>query len=256
MRIRLTGAHNAESADTRLAGVVIDGRIALDAGSLTRSLSLEELRALRHVFITHRHYDHIRDLPALAYATPLAGTLRIYGLQDTLDALAAHLMNNILYSAYQERMAEDGSPRAMFHTLTPNSPVSVDDLTVTPYAANHTSPAVGFLIAGNGANVYYTGDTGPPLPENLLSTPPSVLITEVTYSNGGADDAARNGHMTPAMLRVEIERIVAVSEWAPRVVVVHRNPDHDRRIAQEIDALCEETGWDITLGAADMELNV
>ena len=119
MIIRLTGAHNAESAATRLAGIVIDGRVALDAGSLTRSLILEELQDLRHVFLTHRHYDHIRDLPALAYATPLAGTLHVYGLTDTLDALSAHLMNNVIYSAYQERTGQDGNPRGPVSSVGP-----------------------------------------------------------------------------------------------------------------------------------------
>ena len=256
MHVRLTGAHNAESADTRLAGVVIDGRIALDAGSLTRSLSIEELRALRHVFVTHRHYDHIRDLPALAYATPLAGTLHIYGLRDALDTLAAHLMNNVVYSAYQERTAADGTPRAQFHPLELNAPIHVDDVTVTPYAANHTAPAVGFLVSGNGASVYYTGDTTPGFSERLATVPPNVLITEVTYSNAGADDATRNDHMTPAMLRGEIERIVAASEWIPRVVVVHRNPAHEQQIAQEIAALIDDTGWDIFLGQADMAITI
>ena len=256
MQIRLTGAHNAESADTRLAGVVIDGSIALDAGSLTRSLSIEELRALRHVFVTHRHYDHIRDLPALAYATPMAGTLHVYGLRDALDTLATHLMNNIVYSAYQERTAADGIPRAQFHPLELNAPIRVGDVTVTPHAAKHTAPAAGFLVSGTGASVYYTGDTGPPLPEELLSTPPTVLITEATYSNAGADDAVRNGHMTPAMLRDEIERVVTVSGWTPRIVVVHRNPAHEQQIAQEIAALIDDTGWDIFLGQADMAITI
>ena len=256
MHVRLTGAHNAESADTRLAGVVIDGRIALDAGSLTRSLSIEELRALRHVFGTHRHYDHIRDLPALAYATPLARTLHIYGLQDALDTLAAHLMNNIVYSAYQERTAADGTPRAQFHPLELNAPIRVGDVTVTPHAANHTAPAVGFFVSGNSASVYYTGDTGPGFSERLASAPPDLLIAEVTYSNVEADDAIRNGHMTPTMLRDEIERVVAASGWIPRVVVVHRNPAHEQQIAQEIAALIDDTGWDIFLGQADMAITI
>ncbi len=256
MIIRLTGAHNAESVTTRLAGIVIDGRVALDAGSLTRSLTLEELQSIRHVFLTHRHYDHIRDLPALAYATPLAGTLHVYGLQDTLDALSAHLMNNVVYSAYQERTDEDGNPRAWFHPLEPDKSITVGDLTVTPYAANHTSPALGFHVSGGEKGLYYTGDTAPGFSAHLATSPPDVLISEVTYSNAGAENASRNGHMTPALLRGEIESIVAESVWTPRVIVVHRNPAHEQEIAREIDTLRAETGWDITLGAADMTLTV
>ncbi len=256
MIIRLTGAHNAESAATRLAGIVIDDRVALDAGSLTRSLSLEELQGLRHVFLTHRHYDHIRDLPALAYATPLAGTLHVYGLRDTLDALATHLMNNVIYSAYQERTGEDGNPRARFHPLETDKSVAVGDLKVTPRAATHTAPALGFLVSGGERSLYYTGDTAPGFSTHLAASPPDILISEVTYANAGAEDASRNGHMTPALLRGEVARIVARSGWTPHVIVVHRNPAHEQEIAREIDALRAETGWDITLGAADMELTV
>ncbi len=256
MIIRLTGAHNAESAVTRLAGIVIDGLVALDAGSLTRSLTLEELQGLRHVFITHRHYDHIRDLPALAYATPLAGTLHVYGLTDALDALSAHLMNNVIYSAYQERTGQDGQLRARFHPLVPDESITVGDLTVTPYAAKHTAPALGFLVSSGERSIYYTGDTAGGFSTYLASSPPDILIAEVTYSNAGAEDASRNGHMTPALLHGEIASIVAESGWTPRVIVIHRNPDHDRQIAHEIDTLRTETGWDITLGAEDMTLTV
>ena len=256
MIIRLTGAHNAESVATRLAGIVIDGHVALDAGSLTRSLTPEELQDLRHAFLTHRHYDHIRDVPALAYATPLAGTLHVYGLQDTLDALSAHLMNNVIYSAYQERSGEDGQPRAQFHPLEPDESITVGDLAVTPNAANHTSPALGFRVSNGERSLYYTGDTAPGFLAHLAASPPDVLISEVTYSNASAEDAVRNGHMTPDLLRGEIVSIVEESDWTPRVIIVHRNPDHDQQIAHEIDALRAETGWDITLGAADMTLTV
>ncbi|MCY4576160.1 MAG: MBL fold metallo-hydrolase [Chloroflexi bacterium] len=256
MIIRLTGAHNAESAATRLAGIVIDGRVALDAGSLTRSLTLEELQDLRHVFLTHRHYDHIRDLPALAYATPLAGTLHVYGLADTLDALAAHLMNNVIYSAYQERIGQDGNPRAQFHTLELDNAVAIGDLAITPRAATHTAPALGFLVSNGERSLYYTGDTAPGFSTHIATAPPDVLICEVTYSDASAGDASRNGHMAPALLHREIADIVDESGWTPRVIVVHRNPAHDRQIAHEVDILCSETGWDITLGAADMILTV
>ena len=256
MHIRLTGAHNAESASTRLAGIIVGGKIALDAGSLTRSLTADELRALRHVFVTHRHYDHIRDIPALAYGTSDAGTLHIYGLQDTLDALAAHLMNNVIYSAYQDRTDVDGNPRAQFHTLEPGCSAAVGGLVVTPMGANHTAPAVGFLVSDGVRTFYYTGDSGPGFSHHLIASPPDLLITEVTYSNEGAEAAARNGHMTPLLLRQEIERVRAVTSWTPRIVVVHRNPGHDEQISREIDAMIDETGWDITLGEADTTITL
>ena len=256
MIVRLTGAHNAESAETRLSGLVINGRVALDAGSLTRSLSIDELRRVRHVFLTHRHYDHVRDLPALAYATPTAGTLYVYGLRDTLEALGEHLMNDVIYSAYQNRENADGTPRVRFIEVKADQPVSVEDCLVTPRAVSHTVPSLGFQVDSGGVRIFYTGDTGPGFSENFVDSPPDLLITEVTYENDGESQAARNGHLTPALLRNEIENLVETSGWRPRVVLVHRNPAHDTHIASQIKSLSDDTGWDIAIGQADMVIEV
>ncbi len=66
MRIKLLGAHNTESLETRMSGLVIDDVLALDAGGLTSSLTLAAQQELKAVLVTHQHYDHIRDIPALA----------------------------------------------------------------------------------------------------------------------------------------------------------------------------------------------
>ncbi len=165
-------------------------------------------------------------------------------------------MNNVIYSAYQTRTGEDGKPRAQFHPLEPGRSVAVAGLSVTPLPANHTAPAVGFVVSNGARSLYYTGDTAPGFSAPLAESPPDILISEVTYSNAGAADAERNGHMTPALLCGEIERIVAESGWTPRVLVVHRNPAHDQQIAHEIEAVRAETGWNIALGMADMTMTV
>lgn len=63
MRIRFLGAHNTETLTTRLSGLLVDQALALDAGSLTASLTLSQQLSLKGVLLTHQHYDHIRDIP-------------------------------------------------------------------------------------------------------------------------------------------------------------------------------------------------
>ena len=46
MQLRILGAHNLESKDTRMECHLIDGVLALDAGSLARALIFEEHREL------------------------------------------------------------------------------------------------------------------------------------------------------------------------------------------------------------------
>ena len=59
MDLRILGAHNMESKDTRFESHLIDGVLALDAGGLTRALSFEERRGIRAVLLSHRHFDHV-----------------------------------------------------------------------------------------------------------------------------------------------------------------------------------------------------
>ena len=66
MKIHILGAHNCESKDTKLTSLVIDGRLVLDAGGLTSGLSLSDQEQLKAVLLTHQHYDHVRDIMALA----------------------------------------------------------------------------------------------------------------------------------------------------------------------------------------------
>ena len=65
MEIRVLGAHMLESRDTRHTCFLIDNVMALDAGSLASALTVSEQAKVAAVLLTHRHFDHIRDLPTL-----------------------------------------------------------------------------------------------------------------------------------------------------------------------------------------------
>ena len=140
MRLRLLGVNNVESAQTPLPSVLVDDALALDAGGLTRSLTLSEQRRVRHVLLSHRHYDHVRDVPALAFATRDAGTLHVHGLTETLEALTSHLLNDVLYGAYHKRTREDGTPGLVLHPMESGSSQDVAGYTVLPLPAFHSVP--------------------------------------------------------------------------------------------------------------------
>ena len=257
MRIRLLGTNNAESLEALLSGVLIDESLALDAG-LTRSLTHDEQVRVRHVLLTHQHYDHIRDVPALAHATTRNnGALHVYGLTETLGALTNHLLNGVVYLAYHEQVNADGTPRVALHPLVTDRVQEIAGYRVVPIPANHTCPAVGYLVTEqDGASLFYTGDTGPGIATRLQETPPDLLLTETTYPNDREDAALRNGHLTPQMLHHEIASIVEQTHWTPRVVVTHMAPDHQQAITQEIAVIRAETDWNIVVGHAGMILKI
>jgi ribonuclease BN (tRNA processing enzyme) len=98
MNIRILGAHNIESQDSRCISFVIDDVLAIDAGSLTSSLTFPEQQNLKAVLLTHQHYDHVRDIPALGMNFYLyEKTIEIYSIRPVYEVLSAHLLNNVLY---------------------------------------------------------------------------------------------------------------------------------------------------------------
>src|SRR3990172_117477 len=67
MEVTILGACQGESRQTHFASLLVDGVLALDAGSLTSTLTLQEQSAIRSVLLTHQHYDHIKDLATLGF---------------------------------------------------------------------------------------------------------------------------------------------------------------------------------------------
>ena len=98
MNIKFLGVHNCESQDTKLTSLLIDDILVVDAGGLTSSLSFPAQQKLKAILLTHQHYDHIRDIPAIALYLYLSGaTINLYSILPVYEALTTHLLNGKLY---------------------------------------------------------------------------------------------------------------------------------------------------------------
>src|SRR6478752_3147508 len=125
MQVRILGAHQGESRDMRFISILVDTHIAIDAGGLTSSLSLEEQHDLEAVLITHRHYDHVKDLPMLAHNLWETKSLHIYCTDDTRQAIQAHIFNDILWPS-MSAPSEQYRP-IIWSTVTPDMPFTLLD---------------------------------------------------------------------------------------------------------------------------------
>jgi len=248
MKIKVLGAHNLESRNTRLVSLLIDGVLALDAGALASSLSFPAQQKLKAILLTHQHYDHIKDVPAIAMSAFLhETTINIYSTRTVYDALVSHLLNNKLYPNFMERPQDN--PVIKFRILEPGRAEQVEGYSILAVPVNHSVETVGFQVtAPDGKTVFYTGDTGPGLADCWQQISPQLIIIEVTAPDRYEEFAREARHLTPGLLKLELEQFQKLKGYLPQVITVHMNPRQENEIETEIAAVAAALGNQITLG--------
>ena len=256
MELTILGAHNIESETARLAGMLIDGTLALDAGSLTSSLSLEDQYRIKAVFLTHHHYDHIRDIPILGMSLYLGHrNARIFALPETLDVLASSFLNGRVYSDFIRKPPE--MPAFSLEPVVPGAEIQFEAYRILPVSMPHSVPAIGYLVNGpDGGRLFYTGDAGPGFYVQILGLEPHLLIVEVTASNRYTDFGRSAGHLTPGLLEVELLAYREAKGYVPDVVCVHMYPGQEKEIIGQLNQLAERLDADIHPSCEGMRINI
>ena len=255
MNIKILGAHNCESQSTKFTCLLIDGVLAMDAGGLTSSLSIPAQLKLKAVLLTHQHYDHIRDIPALAMNLLLhSATINIYSIQAVYEAITNHLLNGNLYPNYLERPQQN--PTIKFTTVAPYQTRQIEGYSILVTKSNHSVPAVGYQVtSSDGKTVFYTGDTGPGL-DCWQYVSPQLLIVEVIASDRYEAFAREKGHLTPSLLKQELIAFKELKGYLPQVVLVHMSPNVEKEIEAEVAVVAQALNHPITLAYEGMQINL
>jgi ribonuclease BN (tRNA processing enzyme) len=256
MKIRLLGAHKIETKNTRCACLLIDDVLAIDAGAITSRLAIEDQQRIKALLITHRHYDHIKDLPMLAMNFFLGEkSLDIYAAQSVIDDVSHYLSDGVLYPDFRTQPPE--SPAIRFNIVEQGRELSILNYKVLPLEVQHSVPCVGYHITSpSGKKMFYTADTGPGLSEIWRWISPDLLIVEVTATNESHEFALDAGHMTPALLKAEMESFRKIQGYFPRIVTVHADPLHEAKIETELAEVARSLNTEICLGREEMRLEL
>jgi ribonuclease BN (tRNA processing enzyme) len=247
MHLRFLGCHHTETVRTRLSSILVNGDVVLDAGAITSTLSAEEQNRIKAVLITHRHYDHIRDLPTLALAGFETGaTIQVYAAAETIDALRGNLLDGTMYPNFAEIPSAE-QPRLKMVEVQPWREREIGGLLCTPVPMDHAVPAVGYrVVASGGGSFFYTGDTSGGVAKVWGDLNADLLIVETTFPNAQAEFAELTRHLTPASLERELANISASGLDLPRVIVVHMNTRAEEEIVAELRGVADRTGASIT----------
>jgi ribonuclease BN (tRNA processing enzyme) len=253
VEIRILGAHNTEFKNTRMNCILIDGKLVLDAGGLTSGLSLKELTKLQAVCLTHAHYDHVRDIPALGMNLYLSkARINICATTAVYETLTKYLLNDDLYPNWFQRSVFNFIPMEHF------KPQRVSDYNITAIPVNHPVPPVGFQIKDDeGKTIFYTGDTGAGLADVWAHISPQLLIIEVTAPNR-YEESIGNGakHLTPRLLKEELISFRKVRGYLPVILLTHMNFPLEDEIAEEVAGVAESLKCSIKLAYEGMKVRL
>jgi ribonuclease BN (tRNA processing enzyme) len=254
MKVKILGAHQGESDKIRFTALLVNERLAIDAGGLTASLSLEDQLAIDAILITHQHHDHVKDLPGFMHNRWHAKGLDLYCMGHTRAVLEAHVFNNVTWPV----MTHSTGTRhpLVFHDATSGHSLNVLDYEVLPIEVSHSVPTQGYYISDGKSSMFYTADTRGDGNPSWAHIRPNLLIIETTMASEYEEFAHKVGHLTPRSLGGELRAFHASQGYFPRVVCIHINPYHEDRIREEVAALAGELDTSIELGYEEMEIEV
>ena len=256
MRIQVIGAHNRESRNASYACFLIDSTLAIDAGGLTSNLSMTEQEQIETILVTHQHYDHIRDIPGLAFNLALMDTcIEVYATAEVNNAIRNYLLNGKLYPKFQELPTV--KPAINFNDITPYEPRRINGHEVIAIPVNHVDTTVGFQVGNHhGDTMFYTADTGPGLSDCWKHISPQLICTDVTMPNIFEDFARQTGHLTPALLKEELITFRDYKGYLPQIIAVHMDTRLEPQIREEIDAVAKSLDISITIAEEGMQFNI
>ena len=254
MRVRVLGAHQLETRDTRLTSFLVDRVLSVDAGSLTSGLTLEEQESVEAILITHHHFDHCRDL--LTFGLNTRGrTTDVYACPEVLESLSKNLVNGTIYPDHTRSPTD--CPSLRFNALASGEENEVGRYSVLPVHVPHGPPTYAFQVTGpDSRRFFYSGDTGPGFSEGWGVVSPHLALIETSYPDHMETDARARGHLTPSLLAADLDRIVQESGEMPSVWAVHLNPRFEEEIRKDLAAASRRLGLEIKAAYQGLELEV
>jgi ribonuclease BN (tRNA processing enzyme) len=217
--------------------MLIDNDVLLDAGTGLGDLSLEDLHSIRHIFLTHAHLDHIAGLPMLVdsiFEEDFEVPVNVYARQETLNALKAHLFNDVIWPDFS-RIPDPDNPMLRYVVCNPGDTVSIDHRDFHAVDVLHSVPSLGYTVKNSGGVFAVSGDTM----TNQTLWPVlnacddlKVLVIEVSFSDEHEELATTAGHYCPSTMCRDLELL----NHDPDIWLTGMKPGQEETILRQVAA--------------------
>ena len=240
MKLKVLGCSGGIGKGLRTTSFLLDHDILIDAGTGVGDLTLEELRLIDHVFISHTHLDHIACIPFLV---DTVGWLRdkpitLHATAESLQVLKQHLFNWHIWPDFNVIPDRD-RPFMVYETIALGQTVELDGRRITPLPANHVVPTVGFQLDSGRHSLVFSADTTTcdALWEevNRISNL-RYLIIETAFCERERELAILSKHYCPSLLAEDLHKLRHQAE----IYITHLKPNEIELTMQEIMAATAE----------------
>ena len=237
MKLRVLGCSGGIGGNLRTTSFLLDRDVLIDAGTGVGELSLTELAAIEHIFVTHSHLDHIACIPLLLDSVGFTRdrALTIYATEETIEILRQHIFNWKIWPDFSV-IPNAQRPVMRYQPIKLGETVSLNGRKITAIPANHTVPAVGYHLDSGDASLVFSGDTT--TNDALWKVVNKIqnlryLIIETAFPDGEKDLAILSKHLCPSLLGEELAKF----KLDAGVFITHLKPGEVEPTMQEIENL-------------------
>ncbi len=239
MKIKILGCSGGIGGELRTTALLVDHDILIDAGTGVGDLSMDELLAIDHIFITHSHLDHITSIPLLLDTVMgiRAEPVTVHASKETISTLRTHIFNWKIWPDFNA-IPDATNPFLLYNEVKLGETQDFNGRKITPLPVNHVVPAVGYHVDSGEASLIFTGDTTECdalwVEVNKIKNL-NYLIIETAFSNSEFELARLSKHLCPSMLVTELGKLNFSENNPPiEIFITHLKPGEGENIMQEI----------------------
>ncbi|MFW5927646.1 MAG: MBL fold metallo-hydrolase [Thermoplasmatota archaeon] len=241
MKVTILGSSGAVPIPERAqSGILIqtsENNILLDCG-MAVPLRLKEAgfnaEDINIICISHKHLDHIQDLPSLTKASWLRTDKAEYKIICHPD-IRDYLQNFWKSCGEYERSDID------FDLMEVDEKKELQDTVIETFKTKHTADSMGFKVSDNKSEVLYTSDTAYSEKIKNKADGSSLLIHELTFLDNREDHTGIEGI-------IDFLSDINVGE----VILTHFDTEVNDKIDKIIKNVEEESGLSVN-GAYDLQ---
>ena len=235
MQLRILGCSGGIGGERQTTSMLIDDDVLIDCGTGVGNLQLDEMRNLRHIFLTHTHLDHIANLPLLVdtlFSDLVEEPLIIHALEESMEIIKNHIFNWQIWPDFFE-LPTRKRPSIEFRAMKEGEIRELNGRSFEMIAVNHTVPAVGYRVSNGTGSFAFTGDTttNDTFWEVLNRYDAlDLLVAECAFSNDEKELSQLAKHYCPDTLGADLAKL----KHNPRIFITHLKPGDEEHIFGEI----------------------